>query len=494
MANILDFQSIYEEDENSIRARVEANADADIDLRAGEIFHDITSPIIFEIERLWDSINYYAALTFLPWSDGTYLDYKGLYEIGLARGTATTAKGIVTFIGELGTYVPSGTVVSSTPLLAADVVYQFNTLSDDQIGMYAPSTVATVAQDSAGSITCGVSSTLKPISYKITFVGRGGETDPSAATSDISVTAKKIRISGIPVGPSGTTSRKVYRKDGTANEYRLLTTIADNTTTVYLDNNGTALASALAPTLNSTDRVDIDCESLDSTLQANIGSYEINQLVDSVDGVESVANENTFVGGTDDEDDDAYRARLVLALSADAGQGNKSDYIRWSKTIDGVSDANVIPLWSGDNTVKVVLVGPENTAVGASIVAEVQALLDPNADGHGDGFAPIGAKVTVVSVAQVNLSVAAFIVHESQYSLDGTGGTSATRSNIVNAINGYLHSLPPGGDVIWAEMLSRIVTVEGVADVSGFTINSATSNVAIGENQVPVLQTHNFTA
>ena len=94
MASILDFQSIYEEDVNSIRARVEAAADTDIDKRAGEIFYDITSPIIFEIERLWDSLNYYAALTFLPWSNGIYLDYKGLYEILFQREIALATKPI----------------------------------------------------------------------------------------------------------------------------------------------------------------------------------------------------------------------------------------------------------------------------------------------------------------------------------------------------------------------------------------------------------------
>ena len=488
MANILDFNSIYEEDVNSIRARVEASADADIDKRPGEIFYDITSPVIFEIERLWDSINYYAALTFLPWSDGEYLDYKGLYEIGLTRGEATSATGVVTFVGELGTYVPTGTVVSTTPKLATDIIGQYATLSDDQVGMYAPTSVPTLAQGAAGAIT-----NADPFSYKITLVGRNGETDPGVATGTISVTSKKIQISGIPVGPSGTTARKVYRKDTSVDEYRLLTTIADNATTVYLDNANAVLTSALAPTLNSTDQVDIDCESLDTGASSNIGAYEVDQLVDSVDGVASVSNANPFTGGTDDEDDDTYRNRLVLALASNVGQGNKDDYVRWATSVDGVDAASVIPLWNGNNTVKVVLVGPENTAVSGAVVTEVQTLIDPSSNGHGDGYAPIGALVTIVSVAQVNLTIAAFIVHEAQYSLDGTNGTSATRTNIVNAINSYLRALAPGGDVIWAELLSRIVTVSGVADVSSFTINAAASNVAIADNQVPNLLTHTFT-
>lgn len=492
MADILDFQSIYEEDSDSIRARIEADADADIDKRPGEIFYDITSPVIIEIERLWDSINYYASLTFLPWSDGTYLDYKGEYEIGLSRLTATNATGVVTFIGERGTFIGNGTIVSNTPVLADQPLYQFATLTDDEIGMSAPTTAVSSAAGGVGTIVAGTGLTLEPISYKVTFVGRGGETDPGPASTPISVNNKVISLTDIPVGPSGTTDRKIYRKDSAADEYRLLTTIANNTTTVYTDTTATALATALAPLLNDTDRVDVDCESVDAGFELNVGSYEIDQVVDSIDGIDSVENANPFVGGTDDETDEEYQARLVLALSSDVGQGNKSDYVRWAKTVSGVDNASVIAQWNGNNTVKVVLVGPDNTAVAAGVVTEVQDLLDPGINGAGDGLAPIGAVVTVQSVAVVNISVAGTIVHESGYTLDGANQTSATRPEIVNAINDYLRSLPPGGDVIWAELLARVVTVDGVADVSGFTVNAGTANIAITDLQVPSLQTHTF--
>lgn len=492
MADILDFQSIYEEDADSIRARIEADADADIDKRPGEIFYDITSPVIIEIERLWDSINYYASLTFLPWSDGTYLDYKGVYEIGLARLTATNATGVVTFIGERGTFIGNGTIISNTPVLADDTLYQYTTLADDEIGMSAPVVAVSAVAGGVGAITSGTGLTLEPISYKVTFVGRGGETDPGPASTALSVNNKVISLTDIPVGPSGTTARKIYRKDSAANEYRLLTTISNNTTTVYTDNTATALATTLAPLVNDTDRVDIDCESVNTGFEFNVGSYEIDQVVDSIDGVDTVENANPFTGGIDDETDEDYQTRLVVALSSDVGQGNKSDYIRWAKTVSGVDNASVIPLWNGNNTVKVVLVGPDNTAVAAGIVTQVQELLDPNTDGSGSGLAPIGAVVTVQSVAVVNISVAGTITHEDGYSLDGANQTSATRPEIVDAINTYLRALPPGGDVIWAEMLARVVMVDGVADVSSFTINSGTANIAITNLQVPSLQTHTF--
>ena len=497
MASILDFANIFEEDEDSIRARVEADADADIDKRAGELFYDITTPVILEIERLWDSFNYFAALTFLPWSNGVYLDYKGLYEIGLERNTATNSSGVVTFIGDLETPIPSGTITSNSPQVASDPVVQFETTEDEQIGMLAPTTAVTAVAGGAGAITSGTGLALEPISYQITFVGRGGETDPGPESSpDLSVSSKEIELSGIPVGPSGTTARKIYRRDDVDAEWYYLATISDNATTVYTDNEPAHAATIgdIAPTANTTDRVDINCTSVDTGLASNVGVEEIDQLVDSIDGVESVINADIFSGGSDDESDADYQSRLVQAISADSGQGNKADYIRWSTEVDGVDAAAVIPLWNGDNTVKVVLVGPGNSTVSTTIVDEVQALLDPDEDGSGQGYAPIGAVVTAASVSQVSLTISATITHESdEYTLDGTNNTSATRTPIVEAIQVYLANLDPGGDVIWAEVLAVMVQVEGVADVQNLLINAAASNIAIANTEVAALTSHTLT-
>jgi uncharacterized phage protein gp47/JayE len=480
MADILDFQSPYDEDVNSIRARVEAAADPDIDKRPGEIFYDITTPIIFEIQRLWDSVNYYSSISFLPWSFGTYLDYKGAYEIGVNRQAAQQATGEVTFIGERDTVIPAGTVTSTSPRVVTDPVYLFETTDDDQIGMLAPIAAPTAVAGLAGAISATVS-------YRVTFVGRGGETDPSPATTDITVSSKKVELSDLPIGPYGTTARKIYRRDTASGDYRLLATLTNNTVTVYSDNEGSTLATAVAPTDNSTDRVSISTRSQESGEDYNVGIYAIDQLVDAIPGVESVTNESAFTDGADRESDDDYRIRLVNTVLSPAGQGNKADYIRWATEFDGVADAIVLSQWNGANTVKVVLVGVDNSPVSAGIVAEVQAALDPDIDGAGGALAPIGAVVTVQSVAQVNVALSATITHETGYTLDGTDGTAATRAAIIAAVTTYLRTLKPGSSVVWAEVLASIVTVVGVADVSSLTLNGSAVNVTTTSTQIAAL-------
>lgn len=98
-------------------------------------------------------------------------------------------------------------------------------------------------------------------SYTVTFVSASGETAPINRTF-VTVVDKtmdgKVAITAIPTGPTGTTSRKIYRSTANGGVLNsiwipyLLTTIADNTTTVYTDNTADSGLGAQGSFLNST--------------------------------------------------------------------------------------------------------------------------------------------------------------------------------------------------------------------------------------------------
>lgn len=86
--------------------------------------------------------------------------------------------------------------------------------------------------------------------YVVTFVTADGETNPGpvmSATVDASEELANVRLKEIPTGPPAVTSRKIYRNDPgmPAEEFRLLTTIADNTTEEYTDNTGDVSGNTL---------------------------------------------------------------------------------------------------------------------------------------------------------------------------------------------------------------------------------------------------------
>ncbi|MEP7335841.1 MAG: hypothetical protein ABI717_08685, partial [Actinomycetota bacterium] len=88
--------------------------------------------------------------------------------------------------------------------------------------------------------------------YAVSFVA-ASESALGVSTSPITVSSHKIALSSIPIGPAGTTARKVYRKLGTGT-FELVTTISDNTTMTFLDN---AAAGGAAPAGSSPLYVDV---------------------------------------------------------------------------------------------------------------------------------------------------------------------------------------------------------------------------------------------
>lgn len=65
-------------------------------------------------------------------------------------------------------------------------------------------------------------------------------------------TANQVSLTAIAVGPSGTTSRKVYRTAAAGSQLKLLTTLANNTTTTYTDSTADASLGANVPTSDTS--------------------------------------------------------------------------------------------------------------------------------------------------------------------------------------------------------------------------------------------------
>ena len=93
--------------------------------------------------------------------------------------------------------------------------------------------------------------------YRVTFVTADGETQGGTVTAAVTVVDKavngKVSLTAIPIGGATVTGRKVYRTIAGGTTYLLLTTIADNTTTIYTDNTADSGLGAGAPSTNTTD-------------------------------------------------------------------------------------------------------------------------------------------------------------------------------------------------------------------------------------------------
>lgn len=108
-------------------------------------------------------------------------------------------------------------------------------------GVTVPSTNATGAVGGGGALTGNYY-----LAY--TFVNdQGHESNPSPLSSVVSPAAQSIDWSSIDTGPTGTSSRRLYRTTAGGGTYLFLATIANNIATTYADNIAdTALGSEIA--------------------------------------------------------------------------------------------------------------------------------------------------------------------------------------------------------------------------------------------------------
>jgi len=99
--------------------------------------------------------------------------------------------------------------------------------------------------------------------YKLAFtIANNTATTAADSTADASLgadapssntaTAAQVSVSGISVGPSGTTDRKVYRTPVGSSQLKLLATVAGNSTTVYTDSTADSSLGANVPTSDTS--------------------------------------------------------------------------------------------------------------------------------------------------------------------------------------------------------------------------------------------------
>jgi hypothetical protein len=135
-----------------------------------------------------------------------------------------------------------------------------DSVPDSLLGASLPgSNTAGVPAPGAASAAAGAAGSPNG-SYRmqVTFVNAAGETTGGVEFT-LSVTSQQISWSNVPLGPTGTTSRKLYRTaaGGAAGTEKLVTTLADNTTTTYTDNVADGSLGAAIPTSNTANVVQV---------------------------------------------------------------------------------------------------------------------------------------------------------------------------------------------------------------------------------------------
>jgi uncharacterized phage protein gp47/JayE len=214
----------------------------------------------------------------------------------------------------------------------------------------------------------------------------------------------------------------------------------------------------------------------------NVPAGTITLFPVTLAGFTAVTNEAPTQDGFDEESDADLLQRYYERLRQPATSGNRAQYLSWAKEVPGVGDARVVPLWNGPNTVKVIVIDSDRQPASPTIVDAVQEHIDPESSGLGEGVAPIGAVVTVVSANGLTVDVSVDVVPAPGYMKE------QVEVNIEASLIEFFRSIAFRESIVSiARVGAAILAAEGVADYSNLKINNDTQNITIADDEVAVL-------
>jgi uncharacterized phage protein gp47/JayE len=443
-----------------------------VDTREGTHWRTCVMPLVRELARIYDLAGTEAvAAGFVIWAWGEYLDDHA-EVLHLFRLEATSATGRVTFTAPVDSLIAAGAEVGAVPVTEDDEAPSFQTLAGVTVAgpLAVPTGLAATPSAAGGTLATAT------YRYVVTAIDAAGETTVSAeASAAVTGPTGSVALNWNDV--PNAVGYRIYRGTALGGPYgRVAEVLASD----YLDT-GLPATGPAPPGANTTGgKVYASVRATESGLVGNVAAGAVAEILTPLPFEATVTNAEPFAGGTDPEDDEHLRQR-VLDAHEGKDAGAVRDYRGWARAYPGVGRATVIPLWAGPGTVRVIVLTADGDPVSSAVLEGLQVLLDPTA-GLGEGTAPVGATVTVSTATAVALKVEATIEFESGFSLVGGASTIPLRESIEEAINEYVEMVEPGMEVVRAKIIGAITAIPGVHDVGSVELNDAAMNVMLDDD------------
>lgn len=225
--------------------------------------------------------------------------------------------------------------------------------------------------------------------------------------------------------------------------------------------------------LDGSHTYDMECEK-----QGEIGNGYTGQLlpIDHVQGLTSAMLTSILIAGSEEESDNALKARLLNVIQKPSTSGNRYDYYNWAMECEGVGAAKVFPLANGPGTVKVIVADANMSAAGTGLLQTVK--------NHIEELRPIGADVTVASVVEKAVNVSADIRLQAGRNL----GT--VQEAFRTSLAAYLRK--EALDMSYASMAhigNLLLGTDGIEDYSKLLLNGVSENVTLSDEEIAVVGT-----
>lgn len=229
------------------------------------------------------------------------------------------------------------------------------------------------------------------------------------------------------------------------------------------------------------------CETTGTDANNTIG--DLTAITESPTGLTHAKLIECLIEGENESSDDEIRIAYYDYINGTTTDGNINQYKRWCAEYDGVGNSKVIPLWNGDNTVKVSILSSSNGVASEELINEFQEYLDPvdedgDPTGMGNGVAPIGAFVTVSTATEHPINISATVTLKSGY-------TDTTP--ITDRLKAYFSQLAyRNTSISYMTVGAVILGTTCVERINDLLINDGTEDIELGEEEIPTLGTTNW--
>lgn len=210
----------------------------------------------------------------------------------------------------------------------------------------------------------------------------------------------------------------------------------------------------------------------------NLAASQAVTLVSPVSGVNvsGTVAAGGLTGGTDQETDDALRARLLERIKQPPHGGADFDYKAWALEVPGVTRAWVYPLYLGAGTVGVTFVMDDQEGgiiPSGDMVDEVQDYIDARR--------PVTADVTVFAPVAAALNLTIHLAPD----------TSTIRAAVQAELTDLLRrEAVPGGTILISHIREAMSVAAGEND---HTLTSPSANVTHTAGHIAVMGTITWT-
>ena len=215
----------------------------------------------------------------------------------------------------------------------------------------------------------------------------------------------------------------------------------------------------------------------DDTLyvEANEVGYKYNllantefELVEKNEKITKLVNKVDFANGVDIETDEDLRKRFIKVVNSPSTSGNKNHYEEWALEVNGVGRAIVYPLWAGNGTVKVMIIGNDNKPVTEEVIEDCKTHITENM--------PIGCQLTVITPSLLNVAIKANIQLKEGYELEDV------KLEFEASLNEYLKDVT--NELTYSKVYGLLANHLGIEDITSLLVNDNNINISIAEDKI----------